>query len=419
MAAHINRLVNTKTDKFQMLKFDHLEVTTGDAVSTTKIFKRGLGMELVAQSLNETGNYTYASYVLKTHDVKIIVTAPYLSQSKRPEDHPPNPKYDPERARRFFNRHGLGVSACGVEVVDAAEAYNITTQNGAKGILEPTVLLDNNGGKVVIAEIDLYSDLTSDDPLHASETVIRFIQYSNFQGHFLPGYRPVEDPRPLDYGIIRIDHVVGNVFNMDNVVNQLKKWIGFHTFAKFSKEEIQTPWTSLNSEVLASNNERVLFPINESAPGKKESQITEYLKAYNGPGVQHIAMKTNNVLAAVKVMSENSDCGFEFMKTPLQYYHSPEIAKMMKENLTEEEADAVIELGILIDKDDEGILLQIFTKPLFDRATVFIEIIQRKCMGETIDIPGCGGFGKGNFKAPFEAIERLQEARGGLLDAAT
>jgi len=233
----------------------------------------------------------------------------------------------------------------------------------------------------------------------------------------LPGYRTVNDPRPLDYGILRIDHVVGNVFNMDNVVNQLKKWVGFHTFAKFSKEEIQTPWTSLNSEVLASNNERVLFPINESAPGKKESQITEYLKAYNGPGVQHIAIKTNNVLSTVKVMHENSDCGFEFMKTPRNYYQSPEIASMMKENLTEEEADAVIELGILIDKDDEGILLQIFTKPLFDRATIFIEIIQRKCMGETIDIPGCGGFGKGNFKALFEAIERLQEARGGLLDA--
>jgi len=200
-------------------------------------------------------------------------------------------------------------------------------------------------------------------------------------------------------------------------VAQLKKWTGFHTFSKFTKEEICTPWTSLNSEVLASNNERVLFPINESAPGKKESQITEYLKAYNGPGVQHIAMKTSNILTTVKVMAENSDCGFAFMNTPRSYYQSPEISKMMKENLTEEEADAIIELGILIDKDDEGILLQIFTNTLFDRATIFLEIIQRKCMGETIDIPGCGGFGKGNFKALFEAIERLQEARGGLLDA--
>jgi 4-hydroxyphenylpyruvate dioxygenase len=417
MAAHINRLANPKTDNFQILKFDHLEFTVGDAVSTMKVFKRGLGMELVGQSSNETGNYTYASYVLKTHDVKFVITAPYLSEFKHPEDHPPNPTYDSERAKRFFTRHGVGVSACGVEVADAAEAYKISTQNGAKGVLAPTVIEDKSGGKVVIAEIDLYGDQTSKDPLHTSDTVIRFIQYCNYQGPFLPGYQAVTDPRPLDYGIIRIDHVVGNVYNMDNVVNQLKKWIGFHTFAKFSKEEIQTPWTALNSEVLASNNERVLFPINEPAPGKKESQITEYLKAYNGPGVQHIAMKTNNVLAAVKVMSENSDSGFEFMKTPASYYQSPEIAKMMKENLTEEEADAVIELGILIDKDDEGILLQIFTKPLFDRATIFIEIIQRKCMGETIDIPGCGGFGKGNFKALFEAIERLQEARGGLLDA--
>jgi len=307
----------------------------------------------------------------------------------------------------------LGVSHVGVQVKDTREAYKVATQNGAKGILEPYEVVDKDGkGKVIIAEIDLYSDFSSSDPLHASETVIRFIQYQDFEGPFLPGYRKVKDPHALDYGLLRMDHVVGNVYNMDNIINQLKKWTGLHTFAKFSKEEIQTPWTSLNSEVLASSNERVLFPINESAPGKKESQITEYLKAYNGPGVQHIAIKTNNVLASVKAMRDNSESGFEFMSTPLSYYQSPAMSKLMKENLTEEEADAVIELGILIDKDDEGVLLQIFTKPLFDRATIFIEIIQRKCMGQTIDIPGCGGFGKGNFKALFEAIERLQEARG-------
>lgn len=420
MVGHKNRMENPHSDKFEMVKYDHLEFNAGDAVTTMKVMKTGFGMELVAQSLDATGNHTYASYVLKTNDVKFVITAPYLASQKHPEDHPPMATYSAEKAKAFFQRHGLGVSAIGVEVKDTAEAYKVTTASGARGVLPPTEILASEkegGGKVIIAEIDLYSDLSSKDPLHAGETVIRFVQYVNFKGPFLPGYQAVSDPRPLDYGITRVDHIVGNVFNMDNVVNQLKKWIGFHTFSKFTKEEIQTPWTALNSEVLASNNERVLFPINEPAPGKKESQITEYLKAYNGPGVQHIAMKTNNILASVKAIREASDMGFELMNTPKTYYQGPEIAKLMKDNLTEEEADAVIELGILIDKDDEGILLQIFTKPLFDRATIFCEIIQRKCMGETIDIPGCGGFGRGNFKALFEAIERLQEARGGLLDA--
>jgi len=172
----------------------------------------------------------------------------------------------------------------------------------------------------------------------------------------------------------------------------------------------------LNSEVISSNNERVLLPINESAPGKKESQITEYLKAYNGPGVQHLALKSSNILATVKAMREHSDVGFEFIPTPAVYYQNPEIVKIMKENLTTEEADAIMELSILIDKDEEGLLLQIFTKPLFDRPTLFVEIIQRKCAGETIEIPGCGGFGRGNFKALFESIERMQAERGGLLD---
>lgn len=419
---HRNRYDNPLTDKFEILKFDHLEYTCCDALSTMKVLKNGNGMEIVAESKKETGNHLYSSYVLKTHDVKYVVTAPYLSAFKHPHDKPPNPHYDAEKAKNFFIRHGTGVSAVGVEVKDARQAYTIATTNGVKGIREPFEIVaseQDGGGKVIIAEIDMYGDYTVEDPTHHSDTVIRFIQYDGFKGPFLPGYRAVKDPKPLDFGIVRMDHVVGNVFNMDKAVNLLKKGLGLHTFSKFSKEEIQTPWTSLNSEVLSNNNERMLLPINETAPGKKESQITEYLKAYNGPGVQHIALKSSNVLSTVKAMKDHSDAGFEFMTTPLEYYKAPEIMKMMKESLTEEEADAVMELNILIDKDDEGVLLQIFTKPLFDRPTIFVEIIQRKCAGETIDIPGCGGFGRGNFKALFEAIERMQEQRGGLLDANT
>jgi len=415
--AHRNRFDNPMTDKFEIIRFHHLEFTCSDALSTMKLIKQGLGMNIIAESKKETGNHSYVSYILNTHDVKYIITAPYLAGIKHPQDKPPNPKYDAEKAKNFFVRHGTGVSAAAIEVKDAREAYEIATKNGAKGVLPPFDVEAPEGGKVTIAEIDMYGDYTVNDPSHHSDTVLRFVSYHGYEGVYLPGYRAVKDPFPLDYGITKMDHVVGNVWDMDKTINNLKAALGLHTFAKFSKEEIQTPWTSLNSEVLSSNNERVLFPVNEPAPGKKESQITEYLKAYNGPGVQHIALKTGNILSTVKAIRERSDVGFDFMSTPRTYYENPEVAKLMKENLTPEEADAVIELSILVDKDDEGMLLQIFTKPLFDRPTIFVEIIQRKCAGVTIEIPGCGGFGKGNFKSLFEAIERMQEERGGLLDA--
>eukprot|EP01111_Echinosteliopsis_oligospora_P005551 TRINITY_DN1896_c0_g1_i1.p1 TRINITY_DN1896_c0_g1~~TRINITY_DN1896_c0_g1_i1.p1 ORF type:complete len:465 (+),score=147.73 TRINITY_DN1896_c0_g1_i1:64-1395(+) len=406
---------NPMSDKFEVIKFDHLEFTTADATTTMKVLKRGLGMELIAQSKKETGNHSFCSYVLKSNGVKFVVTAPYLSEFHHPNDQPVLPHYSAEKAKEFYSRHGTGVSAVAIEVVDVKKAYETSVSGGAIGRQAPYELKGSKG-HVVIAEVALYSDTTSSVPSHQTITVLRFIEYHGEREAFLPGYQAVKDPHPLDYGISHIDHVVGNVFDMEKVIAQMKDSFGFHTFSKFSKEDINTPWTSLNSEVLSSNNSRVLFPVNETAPGKKESQITEYLKAYNGPGVQHIALKTSNVVQTVKTMKENQDMGFEFMKSPNQYYHDANIVRLMKENLTEEEADAVIELGILVDDDNGGLLLQIFTKPLFDRPTLFVEIIQRKCAGETMDLPGCGGFGHGNFKALFEAIERMQEERGGLLD---
>jgi len=306
-----------------------------------------------------------------------------------------------------------------LEVRNATEAYNVATSRGAKGMMEPTILeakKEEGGGRVVISEILIYNDEDPNFPNKKSDTVMRFIQYDNFNGPFLPGYKMVDDKDNLDYLIQNIDHCVGNVYSMDNIINDIKKWTGMHTFAKFTKEEIMTKWTSLNSEVLSNNNFRLLLPINESAPGKKESQILEYLKAYNGPGVQHIALKSKNIFATIMSMIKMKDFGFDFIPTPASYYEDPIIIDRLENHLEPEERKGVKELGILVDLDDEGILLQIFTKPLFDRPTVFIEIIQRKCRGVTIDLPGFGGFGKGNFKALFESIERLQALRGGLLE---
>jgi len=406
-----------RTDLFHLKKLDHLEWTTGDAISAYKLFKMGLGMELIGISKKETGNHEYSSYVLQRNEVKFIVTAPYLSGFQHPQNKMPNPKYNTEKAVHFFGRHGTGVSAVGVEVADTHEAYKIATSRGAISVLEPLELKaseEEGGGRVIIAEILIYNEEDSKHPEKKSETVMRFIQYDNFNGPFIPGYRRVKDPAPLNYGIKRMDHVVGNVFTLEKIISDLKNWTGMHTFSKFTKDQIKTKYTSLNSEVLSSNDSRVLLPINESAEGKAESQILEYLKAYNGPGVQHIALKSDNVFATVRSIGAMKEFAFDFIPTPSSYYEDPVIKERM-EGLTPEEQKEVKELGILIDLDDEGILLQIFTKPLFDRPTVFVEIIQRKCKGVTIEIPGCGGFGNGNFKSLFEAIERLQADRGGLI----
>lgn len=410
----MNRRPNPKTDKFEVHAIDHLEFTAGDAATVMKIMKRGLGMELIAESKKETGNHSYVSYVLRTGHVKFIVTAPLLAEFQHPADKKPNPSYNSTKAAHFFQRHGVGVNAIGISVKDAREAYKISLENGATGVVEPIEVSDDNG-TVVFSEILIYNEDHPTESKRKSETTLRFIQNEGYKGAFLPGYRLVKDTDGLNYGISKIDHVVGNVFDMNKITSDVKKWLGFHSFAGFTKEEIQTPWTSLNSEVLSNNNNRVLLPINESAEGKKESQILEYLKAYNGPGVQHIALKTENIFASVELIRANSSIGFEFIPTPAQYYVDKIIEDRMREHLSEAEMKAVKDLGILIDLDDEGVLLQIFTKPLFDRPTIFVEIIQRKCKGQTIEVPGCGGFGKGNFKALFESIERLQEERGGLL----
>jgi len=305
------------------------------------------------------------------------------------------------------------VAVIGVKVSNATEAYEKSTGKGepdadtyAKGRTPPTTLKDENG-TVVISEIFIYGD-----------TILRFVEYiEGYTGLFLPLYQAVTDPSPLDYGIQRMDHVVGNVPELDTVVENFKKWFGFHVFAFFTKEDIQTEYTSLNSTVMSNNYDTVLLPLNEPAKKKRESQITEYLKANNGPGVQHIAMFTPEILSSIKEISDSSHIGgFELIPTPPEYYNDPDVQSIMKEHLTDEAIQLVKKYGILVDRDTEGVLLQIFTKPLFDRPTLFCEIIQRICHGEVVDKPGCGGFGKGNFRALFESIERMQAQRHMLLE---
>jgi len=263
---------------------------------------------------------------------------------------------------------------------------------------------DDEEGSVIISEIICYGT-----------TKIRFYESRGYSGSFLPGYVPVEDTKGYDYGLYRMDHVVGNVYNMDETIANLKRWLGFHTFSKFTKEEIETEYTALNSEVLSNDTQTVLLPINEPAKKKRESQITEYLKAYNGAGVQHIAIFTPSILDTVNLI-RNAPVGFQLIPTPHTYYDDEKVKRILAEHMSPEAQEQMREFGILADEDEEGVLLQIFTKPLFDRPTIFVEVIQRICSGEVIDKAGCGGFGKGNFKALFESIERLQAERDMLLE---
>eukprot|EP01130_Rhizamoeba_saxonica_P012269 TRINITY_DN5151_c0_g1_i2.p1 TRINITY_DN5151_c0_g1~~TRINITY_DN5151_c0_g1_i2.p1 ORF type:complete len:486 (+),score=121.27 TRINITY_DN5151_c0_g1_i2:2357-3814(+) len=404
---HLNRIIdeNREHDLFEIIEFDHLEWFVGDATTALKVFKLGFGMNLVAESKHETGNHDYCSYVLQTQDVRWVITSPYLSNFQHPDNNSPDPNFDGQAVTNFLNTHGSGVGVIGLKVGNATQAYNTAVKNGAVGHREPYEILGENGS-VIVSEIGFYGDVK-----------LRFVEYKGYEGAFLPGFKNVDDKHELNYQIKRMDHVVGNVYDMDETINHIKKVLGFHTFAKFSKEDIATKWTSLNSEVLANEKENVLLPINEPAPGKKESQITEYLKANNGPGVQHIALFTPDVLNTINYMRVAGQFGgFEFIPAMPEYYNDKRVKDIMDRHLSPEVQDKIKEYGILVDEDAEGALLQIFTKPLFDRPTIFVEIIQRLCHGQVIDKPGCGGFGKGNFRALFQSIERMQAERHMLLD---
>lgn len=393
---------NPKSDLFPVKKFHHVEFWCPDATNAYKRFQQGLGMELVAKSDQTTGNSEFGSYVLKSEDLVFAFTAPYASSSldSRKRVHP---KYDPSDAFRFVNTHGFGVRAVGIEVEDAEAAFDISVRHGAIPMTPPTRSLNEESGKKqIFSEVFLYGD-----------TILRYVS-GDYDGPYLAPYITVEGSSSRNYGLRRLDHAVGNVHKLKETADYITQFTGFHEFAEFTTEDVGTVESGLNSVVLASNNEYVLLPINEPTFGtKRRSQIQTYLEQNKGPGVQHLALKTDDMFTTISRMRSVSDMGgFEFMPRPSDDYFRT-MPDRIGDSLTPEQYKMVQELGILVDKDDQGLLMQIFTKPVSDRATFFLEIIQRvgcEINGNGMEHQkgGCGGFGKGNFRELFRSIENYE-----------
>ena len=453
------------------LGFHHVEFYTGDALMTAKRFELALGIPITCWSSLATGNDVCVTYGLECgvdnssnsdsdrepgEGVRFLITAP-LSRAmqldkKKSDDSSSNknnggtgskvvstapnplPGYDVNFAHEFYSKHGLAVRAVGVEVKDAKCAYEAAVSNGAIGVSEPSIIQDfneeQNGRVCQMAEVSLYGDV-----------VLRFVSFaaatesinggssnnasSNHQQptpilpHLSP-YPSYKSSKPT-YGLARLDHTVGNVPNLLKTQEYIQKFTGYHPFAEFTPEDIGTVDSGLNSVVLASDNEAVLLPLNEPTEGKRKSQIQTYLEQNEGPGLQHIAIKTNDIFETISKMrnAEENYGGFELMVRPSDQYYE-ELPSRLGDKLSTEEYKRLEELGILADADEEGVLLQIFTKPLSDRPTLFLEIIQRiGCVldddegedtgtsrqGKIKERPGCGGFGQGNFRELFKAIE--------------
>ena len=353
---------------------DHVEFYVGNARQAAYFYRAAFGMRLTAYAGPETGQRDRASYVVEQGKIRFVLTTPLRC------DHP---------IASHIHWHGDGVRVIALGVEDARQAWYETTSRGAISAEEPQVLSDEHGA-VVVSSIRAYGD-----------TIHTFVERSGYAGPFLPGYRAVmHDTVARPAGLLHIDHMVGNVgwHEMNRWVDFYAKVMGFSLYQHFDDKDISTEYSALMSKVMANGNGYVKFPINEPAEGKKKSQIEEYLDFYPGPGVQHIALATNDILHTVNRLREQ---GVEFLRVPHTYYSELQgrVGKI------DEPVNELEDLGILVDRDDEGYMLQIFTRPVEDRPTLFFEIIQRK---------GSRSFGKGNFKALFEAIEREQQARGNL-----
>lgn len=369
--------VNTKIDDFLPIKgWDHLELYVGNAKQSAIFYQYAMGFKLAAYSGLETGSKDRSSYMLEQGKIRIVLTSPL---------HPDNFISD------HIRQHGDGIRDIALEVPDAVKAYEETTKRGAIGVVEPVEMKDDNG-IIIKSAIKTYGD-----------TIHSFIDRSKYKGTFLPGFVNAGDKAVdgiTDVGLRAIDHIVGNVElgKMNEWVKFYAHTMGFNQLISFDDKDISTDYTALMSKVMQNGNGKIKFPLNEPAPGKKKSQIEEYLEFYHGPGAQHIAMSTTNIIHTV---SELQRRGVQFLKVPTTYYDELQgrVGKI------DEDVHELGKLGILVDRDDDGYLLQIFSKPIEDRPTLFVEIIQRK---------GARSFGKGNFKALFEAIEREQELRGTL-----
>ena len=365
---------DTQTDFLPLHGTDYVEFYVGNAKQAAHFYKTAFGFQSLAYAGPETGIKDKVSYAIRQNKLTFVLTTP-LRANNAIADH--------------IYKHGDGVKVLALKVEDARSAYAETTKRGGKSYLEPVVLNDE-AGEVVLSGIHTYGD-----------TVHVFVERKNYTGVFMPGFKEWKsDYNPAETGLLYVDHCVGNVG-----WNQMNPWVkfyedvmGFRNILSFDDNDISTEYSALMSKVMSNGNGYVKFPINEPAEGKKKSQVEEYLDFYDGEGCQHVALATHDI---VKTVTELKSRGVEFLKVPNSYYDD----LLDRVGHIDEDIEPLKELGILVDRDDEGYLLQLFSKPVEDRPTLFFEIIQRK---------GAKSFGKGNFKALFEALEKEQEARGNL-----
>lgn len=371
----INKPAAATTEDFlPLLGTDHVEFYVGNAKQSAYYYQSAWGYELVAYAGPETGVRDRASYVLQQGKIRIVLTSSM------------HPDHD---IAAYQLQHGDSVKVLALWVDDATKAFEETTKRGAKAVIDPVRITDEHG-EVVISAIQTYG-----------QTIHKFVERKNYKGAFLPGYQPRQSAVPVrPVGLKHVDHCVGNV-----ELGQMNEWVkfyedvmGFKLLLTFDDKDISTEYSALMSKVVSNGNGYVKFPINEPAEGRKKSQIEEYIEFNHGPGVQHMAVATDDIIATV---SELRARGIEFLHVPDAYYD--EVWERV--GVIKEDRDKIKHLNILVDRDDEGYLLQLFSKPVQDRPTFFFEIIQRA---------GAKSFGKGNFKALFESIEREQELRGNL-----
>ncbi|MDG1272710.1 MAG: 4-hydroxyphenylpyruvate dioxygenase [Flavobacteriaceae bacterium] len=354
---------------------DYIELYVSNSKQAAHFYKSAFGFQSFAYAGLETGLKDRESYVVIQGAIKLVLTSPIKSKTA---------------IGKHIDDHGDGVKVVALWVNDATDAYQTAIDRGARSYMEP-LITDDQDGKMVRSGIYTYG-----------ETVHVFVERTEYTGHFLPGYVKWEtsDFNPSSIGLKYIDHMVGNV-----KLGEMNKWVGFYedvmgftNILTFDDKDISTEYTALMSKVVSNGNGRIKFPINEPAKGLKRSQVDEYLDFYEGEGVQHLAVATDDIVGTVRALRNR---GVEFLRVPNSYYQTV----LDRVGHIDEDIASLQELGVLIDRDDEGYLLQIFTKPIEPRPTLFFEIIQRK---------GAQSFGKGNFKALFEAIEREQAVRGTL-----
>ena len=361
-------------DVFPINGTDYVEFYVGNAKQAAHYYQSAFGFQMIGYRGPETGVRDRVSYLLTQSKIRLVLTSP-LGPDGAIAEH--------------VKRHGDGVRDIALWVDDARDAHRKAVERGAKSVQEPRVDKDQHG-EIVRGAIAIYGD-----------TIHSLVERRNYTGLFMPGFEPRKPHfQPRDTGLLYVDHCVGNV-----ELGQMNVWVGFYetvmgfkNLISFDDEDISTEYSSLMSKVMSNGNERIKFPINEPAKGKKKSQIDEYLEFYRGPGVQHLALATNDIVHTVTALR---DRGLEFLSVPTSYYDELQ----SRVGKIDEPVDTLAQLGILVDRDPDGYLLQIFSKPVQDRPTLFYEIIQRK---------GARSFGKGNFKALFEAIEREQALRGNL-----